>query len=402
MINKILFITWDGPQTNYLESLFFPIFAGIQQDTKWQFHVVQFSWAEKAKHKQIAALAKRKNISYCHFSVIRKPHPLLGTLFTIVNGIGFLKNYIQHQEINMLMPRSILPSLMAKEVKKKYPELKIIFDADGLPLEERVDFNGLNPNGLQYVYLKKQETHMLKMADLVLTRSKKATQIHLNTMGKGSGSKFFKVSNGRDKTIFNLDDSQRQNFRKKLGLSPDQLLLVYCGSLGAPYGWDSMVMIFKTLLQTKPNSIFLILTQEDAYLKNRIPTTIQPQVRIIKGPFVDIPAWLNASDLAFAIREPRFSMQGVAPIKLGEYLLMGLPTIASKGIGDTEEILFDRPFVHLFDHQKQGEVEQVILWVENQDFSKKEAIREFAIQHFTLERSIEDYKKALNYLLPMT
>lgn len=33
--------------------------------------------------------------------------------------------------------------------------LKIIFDADGLPIQERVDYAGLKENSLQYQWLKK-------------------------------------------------------------------------------------------------------------------------------------------------------------------------------------------------------------------------------------------------------
>lgn len=30
-IKNILFITWDGPETQYLERLFLPIFAGLEK-----------------------------------------------------------------------------------------------------------------------------------------------------------------------------------------------------------------------------------------------------------------------------------------------------------------------------------------------------------------------------------
>ncbi|MEX2591327.1 MAG: glycosyltransferase [Anditalea sp.] len=399
MKKKILFITWDGPQTNYLESLFFPIFSGLQQKSNCRFHVVQFSWAEKEKQEQLAQLAKEKGISYTHFRISRKPHPMFGTLITLVKGVGFLKRYILQHGINTLMPRSTLPAMMVNFIPSS--GLKVIFDADGLPLEERIDFSGLNTKGCQYQFLKKQETRMLRTADLVLTRSDKANRIHLRNIGEKFSSKFFKVSNGRDEFFFGLDSNTRERFRKKLGLVPKQLLMVYCGSLGPQYGWESMINLFEAIAKIKPKSRFLILTGEDAYLENRIPKTIDQQVTIIKGPYEDIPAWLNAADMAFAIREPMFSMQGVAPIKLGEYLLMGLPTIASKGIGDTEDLLGNKPFVHLFDHQKKGEVDKVLAWMEQQVFFDRLIIRQFAIKHFTLARSVSDYKNALESLMPI-
>ena len=42
-----------------------------------------------------------------------------------------------------------------------------------------------------------------------------------------------------------------------------------------------------------------------------------------------------------ALRRSSFSMRAVAPIKLGEYLLCGLPALASPGVGDTDAIAAD-------------------------------------------------------------
>jgi glycosyltransferase involved in cell wall biosynthesis len=207
------------------------------------------------------------------------------------------------------------------------------------------------------------------------------------------------VGNGRDKEFFKPNVIQRDIFRKKLGLSPEQILLVYCGSLGPQYGLDSMLTILKTLLLAQPNSRLLLLTPGNAYLENRIPKRLLQKVTVIQGSYPAIPFWLNAADLALAIREPTFSMQGVAPIKLGEYLLMGLPTIASRGIGDTEELLGNKTFVHLFDHKRKGEMQIVMNWLKCQDFLDKQSIRGFALQHFSLEKSIGDYKTALDSMI---
>lgn len=398
MLKTILFISWDGPQTNYLESLFFPVFAGLQKASNWRFEVVQFSWANKDRQDRIAQTAKDYGITYTHYTISRKPHPIWGTVKTLILGRRFLESYIIQHQIQIIMPRSTFPAMMGKSIKRNYPGLTIIFDADGLPLEERVDFSGLNPHGKQFRFLKREETHMLKMADLVLTRTEKAKNIHLKNIGSGFTKKFFTVSNGRDPRFFDINATDRQKFRNKLSLSPDQLCLVYCGSLGPQYGWETMIQIFQTLLLSRPDSKFLILTQEDAYIREIIPAGMQHQIKIIKGLYTNIPKWLNAADIAFAIREPNLSMQGVAPIKIGEYLLMGLPTIASKGIGDSENLLKGQSFIHLFDPQKREEVKNIIDWVEHQRLQEKEEIRNFALQHFTLSRSVKDYQIALDSL----
>lgn len=388
---SILFITWDGPQTNYLENLFFPIFEGLED---WQFHVLQFSWAGEAKQEQLKTLAKKMGIRYTHMSVIRKPHPVLGTLITLTKGIRFLTTYVRTHHIEVLMPRSTFPAMMAKASKHNYPELQIVFDADGLPLEERVDFNGLNPKGRQYRFLKKQERRMLRLADRILARSQHAIHLHLQAIGEQHSTKFYKVTNGRDEDFFSLDPALRKTFREKLGLADDELLMVYTGSLGPQYGWEIMVAIFQKILASRPGSKLLILTGDENQLQDQLP----PNITVISGQYKEVPAWLNAGDLALAIRQPLPSMKGVAPIKLGEYLLMGLPTIASKGIGDSEALLEDFPYVYLFDHDHKDETKKAAAWALGQTAIDKKAIRRFGLQHFGLKRALRDYGNALDGL----
>src|SRR5688572_18350784 len=129
MNKKILFICWDGPQTNYLESLFFPIFQGLKDDDNYDFHVIQFSWAGKDKVEQLGALAKKMGIQYTQFPIKRKPHLILGTLATLVGGIAFIRRYIQLHRINILMPRSTMPGIMARYVTLKSSKIALVFDA---------------------------------------------------------------------------------------------------------------------------------------------------------------------------------------------------------------------------------------------------------------------------------
>lgn len=392
---RVLFVTWDGPQTNYLENLFFPIFSQLKE---WDFHVLQFSWAKQDKPQELMHLARTLGIHYTHIPSQRWPHPLVGTVFTLRKGIQKLKAYIDRHRIDILMPRSTFPAIMAQAIKRKQPQLKVVFDADGLPLEERVDFGGLNPQGLQYQYLKQKERQMLQLADRVLVRSNHAIVHHLQRIGEQHKGKFYRVSNGRNEQFFNLNSELREDCRKKLGLGDKDLLVVYTGSLGPQYGVDTMMQVFSAIRQQCLHSKFLVLTGNPAYLNDRLPQSLLAHVKVVSGPYNQIPVWLNAADLAFAFRQPLPSMKAVAPIKLGEYLMMGLPTIASKGIGDAEGLLQGKTFVHLFDHQQPDNIKIAAAWAMSRGAIDKTSIRQFALQHFSLNKSKEDYQTALKGL----
>ena len=139
----------------------------------------------------------------------------------------------------------------------------------------------------------------------------------------------------------------------------------------------------------------MILTGNVDFAEKHLPEKMKDCCIVKSVPFKEVPAYLNAADIAFAIRQPRFSMQGVAPIKLGEYILMGLPTIASKGIGDTEEILKNLKGNFLFDHKDPENIQNAVTFAENLVYPKKD-IRNQGIKYFSIEKSAESYLSVLN------
>lgn len=393
-MKNILFITWDGPQTTYMEGLFMPILSEVQSQSGYVFHIIQFTWGTPEKVAITQKSADELQLKYASRRITRKPIAFLGTLFTLYKGIRFLNTYIKNNNISIVMPRSTMPAIMVNRVRKQH--FKFVFDADGLPLEERVDFSGLSRESKQYQWLKAEEYKMLSRADVVLTRSQEAVHIHSNTLKNKNTAKFSVVSNGRNSEFFKPNLSQREKIRNELGISGQAKVLVYCGSLGPQYGWDEMVAIFKEYQVKNPSALFLILTGNVAFANERIPNEMKKTMLVKTIPFAQVPHYLAAADVAFAIREPKFSMQGVAPIKLGEYLLMGIPTIASVGIGDTEQILNAIPNCFLYHHQNPNRVAAAVAFIEGLGNTNFEAIRKFALPFFSIGNSAASYCNALD------
>lgn len=396
MSANILFITWDGPQTSYMEGLFMPILSEVQTQSDYVFHVVQFTWATPEKIEIAQKTSQKLNIRYTPRTIVRKPIALLGNLFTLYKGIGFLKKYIKKNNITIVMPRSSMPAVMVNRIPKK--DFKVVFDADGLPLEERIDFSRLSRNSKQYRFLKNEEDKMLLRAEAVLTRSEDAVKIHLETVKYKKPEKFSVVYNGRNTNFFKPNTSEREKKRKELHIDIQTKVFVYCGSLGAQYGWDEMISIFRKYHEKNQKALFLILTGNIAFANERIPKDLKEFVMVKTVPFAEVPNYLSVADLAFAIREPKLSMRAIAPIKLGEYLLMGIPTIASVGIGDTEQILYGIPNCFLFDHKNSFRVGQAIEFIEGLSKTNFDEIRYYALHYFSIEKSAKSYCNALNKL----
>lgn len=395
MNNKknILFITWDGPQTSYMEGLFMPIFHEIQKiDTRFQFHCLQFIPTDNTQNQQIAS--KQFNIPYASARIQKKTMATLGSLWTLFNGHKEIKKCIKKWDIDILMPRSLFPAFMVNRLKSDLP---IIFDADGLPIEERVDFAGLKRNSLPHQFLQSIEKKMIQRADYVITRSNKSIDYHLKHYQPKNQEKFFRVLNGRDVHQFNLEDATRKEYRQKLNIAEDTTAFIYAGSFGPQYGGSEMIEIFKAFEKNHP-AHFIFLTGSPEKVTPLIPDELTEKFTVKCVPFEEVAKYMNAADVAFAIRKPTLSMQGVFPIKLGEYLLAGLPTIASKGIGDSEEILRNIKGTYLYDHKNIPPLEEIINFVNQNNITKQE-IRNSALQYFSLEAAAESYLRVLNKMI---
>lgn len=285
------------------------------------------------------------------------------------------------------MPRTMMPARMVLSVKKKRPKLKIIFDADGLPIEERVDFTGLRKGSLRYRILKRIERDIIRSSDRVLTRSNQA--IKILTRQYGDAVPFFKVLNGRDEGLFKpCPPTRADSIRRAMGIPTDAFVVIYAGSLGAPYCVDEMKRFHELIRRQRPDTWLVILSGSPAPWAGSMPQTV---VRRVDPD--EVPDHLSIGNVALAFRRQTFSMKGVSPIKLGEYFLCGIPVIASAGIGDTDEILTGQPFCYVLDSLDEESLGLAAGWALNA--RRSPAIREFGVIHFGLDAAVAAYRQAL-------
>jgi len=237
-------------------------------------------------------------------------------------------------------------------------------------------------------------------AAAVLTRTIGATTF-LQSQYFVSESKFFIVKNGRDEEMFKRSDALGNGMRQRLGIPEGAKVLVYCGSIGPQYGVEQMLYIHKKLFEQSSSYYFLVLTNNPSYFETMLKGS-EKNIVIEKASFSEIPAYLSAADFAFAIRKATLSMQGVAPIKLGEYLLMGLPVIASSDIGDSNTFLSNKPFVYLLSDYDPPNLDKAVQWIStNKDYSETLRIagRSFGKEYYSLSASAESYHKAIQSIL---
>ncbi|WP_062810828.1 glycosyltransferase family 4 protein [Alcanivorax sp. NBRC 102028] len=396
---NVLFVTWDGPQVSYLESLFIPIFNRLSE-FGFHFHVLQFSWCSSQVMEQRRQECESKGFSYTYVPVIRK-HVALGGLVTSLLGYRQVRKAVVEHDIDVVMARSTLPALSTL-LYLRGRTTPFVFDADGLPLDERIDFAGQRPSSLVYRLLRDIEAQAVRRSDAVLTRSRKAVSILQARAGAGTTEdKFHVVSNGRDKALFSPGEvADRIAVKERLGIAVDAPLVVYAGSLGPQYSPESMLGLFALIRESRPDAHFLVLSGSPEVMTDLLSaygSSLATGVTVMRVGANEVPRWLASADLGMAFREPTFSMQGVAPIKLGEYLLCGVPVVATRGVGDSHFI--DKNSGFPVDGGDAATLSSVADWFIHKVLPLREEYRahcrSVGVEHFSLESSVEAYRKAL-------
>ena len=90
---RILFVTWDGPQVNYLESLFLPIFKRLEDHNVF-FDILQFRWGDPSLAATIERQCSSLGIGYRAQFIHRKP-PVIGPFASAFLGARWVREAVK-------------------------------------------------------------------------------------------------------------------------------------------------------------------------------------------------------------------------------------------------------------------------------------------------------------------
>lgn len=389
---NILFLTWDGPETRYLERLFLPILAGLRE-RGFRPHVLQFGWGEAALFQRRGALCAAAGIPYRAQPILRRGGAA-GPFLTALAGARPIRRAVAEWGIDTLLPRSLMPALATLRLRPaERAGLKILFDADGLPADERVDFAGLSPLGATYRLLRDIEMRMLLSADAVLTRTPAARDILCARAGTGlPPGRVHRVTNGVDASPF---AAALASLPPRDGAGP---VLCYCGSIGPQYRLPEMLEVARRLRARLPDLRFRLLSPATAEIGAELARQGFAGADWIEARAVApeaVPGELARCDIGLALRQPAFSTRAVLPIKLGEYLLAGLPVIGTPGIGDTAALEAEG----LFRSAEAEALDATLDWLVGTALPGRDSLRRRAhaagLQGYSLTSAVESYAEAL-------
>ena len=145
---------------------------------------------------------------------------------------------------------------------------------------------------------------------------------------------------------FQKDGLERVKIRKKLGIGSNEVVIGYSGSFWYVEGVPFLVKTFKSLSDRYENIKLVLIGGKNVANSDNIPQLInelslkERVILIPPQPYELMPKYLSAFDIACSPKIDCEENRAANPIKIYEYMSMGLPVIVS-AVGEISNLLED-------------------------------------------------------------
>jgi len=398
-VNKhILYISYDGMTDPLGQSQVLPYILGL---VKKGYHFTLISFEKTDRYQkygdQILALIGDQPVEWIPESFTARP-PMLSKLYDVNKMMSRAESVIRRRKIHLIHCRSYVPAGVGLRLKKKY-NIPVLFDMRGFWVDERVD-NGqwklANPfyKMLFNIYKKKEQQYFNKADHIIsLTATGKEELIQRYHVPE---LKVTVIPCCVDVDHFDyrkIDLSAKDRLKRSLGISEDQQVLTYLGSLGGTYLTGEMLAFFVSLKKRYRDAKFLFITPtSEAHVLEAVASVglRADDIVVRSSQRKDVPLYLSLSTWSIFFYEDNYSRKACSPTKQGEIMAMGLPFICND-IGDTGNIVKISKAGMLVKEFSSSGYDDVISQMDQLSASDPSSIRNEAVRFFDLSLGIERY-----------
>lgn len=349
MPKRVLYISYDGMTDPLGQSQVLPYLAGLTKKG-YQFHLISFEKPERYQklREHIEKICRNAGIVWHPLNYTRKP-PVLSTLKDVRKMSRLAYDLHAEYQFDVVHCRSYISALIGLRMKKRFGT-KFVFDMRGFWADERVDggiWNLSNPlYRMVYKYFKRKEIEFLEQADHIVSLTQRAKhEMQSWSTIKRADLPITVIPCCADLELFNpeaIRHGDREQLRERLGISTDEVVLGYVGSIGTWYMLDEMLDYFKYFLVKNPTAKFLFVTGEAPEVileKARVKEIDSNHLVITSTTHQLVPLHISLFDLSVFFIRPTYSKMASSPTKQGEIMAMGVPLVCNAGVGDTDEIV---------------------------------------------------------------
>lgn len=348
MNKKVLYISYDGMTDPLGQSQVLPYIKSLSKHG-YKFHLISYEKPDRfAKYKKVIQdLCDEDNIEW-HPQHYAKGQGLKATLRQ-VRRLYKVAFYLHNKhQFDITHCRSYISALVGLKMKKKLGT-RFIFDMRGFWADERVDgglWNLKNPLYRSiYKYFKHKERVFLKKADYIISLTENGKNEMLSWPSTDKGIRIEVIPCCTNLKLFNPDeitDDIKNKCRENVGLTKEDFVLGYIGSIGTWYMLPEMMDYFRELHLKIPEARFLFVTGEEP---DRIKSVakekgINPDaIAVVSVLHHEVPHYISLMDASIFFIKPSYSKKASSPTKQGEIMAMGIPLICNSLVGDTDLIV---------------------------------------------------------------
>ena len=408
MRKKILFISYDGMTDPLGQSQIIPYLQGL---SKKGFQFFLLSCEKEQAFAQNETTVKNMlagyNIEWMPIAYTKKP-PVVSTLKDIINLRKKAKQIHQQYGIDMVHTRPGIPALVGLWMKKTMG-VKFLHDIREFYADSRVEGGIWNINNplfkIIYNYFKRKEQEQVALSDGIVCLTYAAEKIiqQLPEYKKTVPLKVIPCS--ADLNLFypsKINISQKQQLQKELNIGENDFIISYLGSIGGWYMTQEMLRFCKLLSDKKPAAKFLFISPHlhDVIAGEAAKYGLPADKLIVKhGKRNEVPVLLSLSDYSLFFIKPCFSKLSASPTKHGEIMAMGIPVITNSGVGDVKEIVEKYNAGYVVDDFTDAAFGVVIDKMIAGNFFDAAAIREGAVEFYSLDKAVVLYNEIYNQIL---
>lgn len=262
-----------------------------------------------------------------------------------------LERALQGQHVSLFVARSTLAGSIPLAIKG-YSTVPTIVESVEPHTEYMVHCGNWAPNSLAARVGGAVERAVLKRARGIITVSERYA-VRLREEGSSS-ARIHVIPCTVDLQQFQFDPSARARVRAGWGWDAEDLVAVYLGKFGGMYLDELAYRAFARFLRwSQGRGRLLVLTATpEAEVRTGLArhSVEQGRVRIMRAAHAEVPAYLSAADMAFALYKGTPSSAYLSPVKNGEYWANGLPVIMTRGVADDSSFIEREPIAGaLFD-----------------------------------------------------
>lgn len=148
-----------------------------------------------------------------------------------------------------------------------------------------------------------------------------------------------------DESLFKMDPDARKRIRQELGIRGDEIVLGYVGSFWQGEGIPNLISAFKKLRASYPNLKLAIMGKHVAAPNYDNVSDIltrenlsQDVILVPPQPHGEVPHYLSAFDILCCPKIDCEMNRAANPVKVMEYLSMGLPSVCS-AVGEIQYVI---------------------------------------------------------------